>query len=334
MRKLKHTMIAGTRNINYLRISVTDRCNFRCRYCIPAAPFKFIEHDNIARYEEILRIVRIGCDMGITKVRVTGGEPFVRKGIFFFIRQLCRISQLKDISITTNGSRLNRDKIKELMDMGIQRLNFSLDTLVPEKFIWITRRDRFHKVWDSIMAAHDLGMSPIKINTVALKGFNDDEIQAIAGLTLKYPFHVRFIEYMQMGDTDVDASRQILTRDIKNLITGAHGPLTAVPKGANDGPAKPYVLAGAPGILGFITPVSSHFCSECNRLRLTSRGTLRPCLLQNNETDILTPLRNGADDEALKQIMVTALKDKPLCHNLEKRTARDMPLNHMTSIGG
>lgn len=327
-------MIAGARNINYLRISVTDRCNFRCRYCIPAASFKAIAHESIARYEEILRLVRIGCDMGITKVRVTGGEPFVRKGIFSFIRRLCRIPQLKDISITTNGSRLDRDKLKELMDMGIQRLNFSLDTLVPEKFIQITQRDRFQRVWDSIMAAHDLGLSPIKINTVALRAFNDDEIQAFAGLTREYPFHVRFIEYMPMGDTEVNTNRQILTRDIKNRIIDAHGPLTAVPKGANDGPAKPYRLAGAPGIIGFITPVSSHFCRDCNRLRLTSRGTLRPCLLRNNETDILTPLRNGADDKILKQIMVTTLKDKPLCHNLKMRTARDLPLNHMTSIGG
>ncbi|WP_289023483.1 GTP 3',8-cyclase MoaA [Desulfobacter postgatei] len=327
-------MIAGTREINYLRISVTDRCNFRCIYCIPAAPFKRIEHDSIARYEEILRIVRLGCDMGITKVRVTGGEPFVRKGIFSFIRRLCRIPQLKEISITTNGSCLNPDKIKELMDMGIQRLNFSLDTLVPEKFIRITQRDQFQRVWDNIMAALDIGMSPIKINTVALKGFNDDEIQAIAGLTREYPFHVRFIEYMPMGDTDVDADRQILTRDIKDIIINTHGPLAPVPKGINDGPAKTYRLAGAPGILGFITPISSNFCSECNRLRLTSRGTLRPCLLSNKETDILTPLRNGADDEALKQLMVTALKDKPLYHNLEKRTARDVPLNHMTAIGG
>jgi len=327
-------MIAGTRNINYLRISVTDRCNFRCRYCTPTASFKAITHDRIARYEEILRLVRIGCNMGITKVRVTGGEPFVRKGIFSFIRRLCRIPQLKDISITTNGSRLDRDKLKELMDMGIQRINFSLDTLMPEKFIQITQRDRFQRVWDSIMAAHDLGMSPIKINTVALKGFNDDEIQAIAGLTRAYPFHVRFIEYMPMGGTDVNTDRQLLTRDIKNMIIDTHGPLTAVPKGPNDGPAKLFRLAGAPGILGFITPVSSHFCSDCNRLRLTSRGTLRPCLLRNNETEILTPLRNGADDQTLKQIMETALKDKPLCHNLKKRTARDVPLNHMTSIGG
>lgn len=327
-------MIVGNRDINYLRISVTDRCNFRCRYCIPAGTFKVIKHDRIARYEEILRIVRIGCEIGITKVRITGGEPFVRKGIFSFIRMLCQIPQLKDISITTNGSRLGRNKIKELIDMGIHRLNFSLDTLVPEKFTQITRRDRFHKVWNNIMEAQDQGISPIKINTVALKGFNSDEIPAIAGLTKTYPFHVRFIEYMPMGDTNIDVGWQILTRDIKKSIVEAHGPLTTVPKSTNDGPAKLYRLAGAPGIIGFITPVSSHFCSDCNRLRLTSRGTLRPCLLSNNETDILTPVRNGADDKSLKQIMVTAVKDKPLCHNLEKSTAQDESLNHMTSIGG
>ncbi len=149
---------------------------------------------------------------------------------FPFLHRLCRIPQLKDISITTNGSRLNREKIKELMDMGIQRLNFSLDTLVPEKFVKITQRDRFQRVWDNIMAAHDLGIAPIKINAVALKGFNEDEIHAIAGLTQEYPFHVRFIEYMPMGNTDVGTDAQILTQDIKNLITEAHGPLTVVPK--------------------------------------------------------------------------------------------------------
>ena len=177
-------------------------------------------------------------------------------------------------------------------------------------------------------------MSTIKINTVALKGFNDDEIQAIAGLTCKYPFHVRFIEYMPMGNTDVGEDQQILTQDIKNIIIDAHGPLTVVPTGLNDGPAKTYKLTGAPGILGFITPVSSHFCSECNRLRLTSRGTLRPCLLRNNETDILTPLRQGAGDAELKQIMESALDKKPISHELDRRTAKDIPISHMTSIGG
>ncbi len=272
--------------------------------------------------------------MGITKVRVTGGEPFVRKGIFLFLEQLCRIPQLEDISITTNGSQLDPDKIKVLKEMGIRRLNFSLDTLVPEKFTQITGRDRFHKVFRAIMAAHELGITPIKINTVALKGFNDDELADLAGLTLKYPFHVRFIEYMPMGNLMVQRDPQILTREIRKRISDVHGPLTAISRGKHDGPAKPYRLIDAPGVIGFITPVSSHFCAECNRLRLTSRGTLRPCLLQNNETDILSPLRNGADDRQLKMIIEEAIKNKPLSHNLDKRAAQDVPLNQMTSIGG
>ncbi len=327
-------MIAGNRNINYLRISVTDRCNFRCRYCIPSSPFKVIEHKRIARYEEILKITRLACDMGITKVRITGGEPFVRKGILSFIERLCQIETLQDISITTNGALLTPEKIKTLKDMGIQRLNFSLDTLVPEKFKQITQRDRFDRVWDAILEAHAQGISPIKINTVALRGFNDDEIQAIAGLTLKYPFHIRFIEYMPMGDSDVEKQQQILTNEIQDLIIKSHGPLTPMKREQNDGPAKKFKIGDAPGILGFITPVSSHFCSECNRLRLTSRGTLRPCLLKNDETDILTALRNGATDDELKQIMVSALAQKPQSHDLASRTPTDIPLNHMTSIGG
>ena len=327
-------MISGKRHINYLRISVTDRCNFRCRYCVPDTGFTAIAHDHIARYEEILRITRLGCELGITKVRITGGEPFVRKGIFSFLEQLCRIPQLTDISVTTNGSRLCRDKIKALMDMGITRLNFSLDTLVPERFAHITGRDKFHKVWEAILTAHEMGISPIKINTVAINGFNDDEFADLAGITKTYPFHVRFIEYMPMGNMHLETDPQILTREIKERIHEVHGPLTPVSRLKNDGPAKPYKIAGAPGILGFITPVSSHFCSECNRLRLTSRGTLRPCLLQNNETDILSSLRNGDDDNQLKEMIKQTVKNKPLSHNLSARTTQQVPLNQMTAIGG
>lgn len=326
-------MIAGTRNINYLRISVTDRCNFRCRYCVPSTPFKVMAHDKIARYEEILKITRLACDLGITKVRITGGEPFVRKGIFSFLERLCKLSALQDISITTNGALLNREKIKKLIEMGIRRLNFSLDTLDPEKFKAITGRDRFHKVWDAIHAAHDLGIAPIKINVVALGGINDDEIQAMAALSLDNPFHIRFIEYMPMGDSDVEKNQQILTHGIQERIIQAYGPLKPVKREENDGPAKKFRLENARGILGFITPVSSHFCSECNRLRLTSRGTLRPCLLQNYETDILTALRDGANDKTLKEIMVSALAKKPLFHDLENRSP-NIPISHMTSIGG
>lgn len=327
-------MIAGNRSINYLRISVTDRCNFRCRYCVPSTPFSVIEHGKIARYEEILKITRLACELGITKVRITGGEPFVRKGIFSFLEKLCALPSLTDISITTNGALLTQDKIKELIHMGIKRLNFSLDTLDPVKFEAITGRDRFHRVWDSILMAHALGISPIKLNAVALRGINDDEIEAIAALTLKYPFHIRFIEYMPMGDSDVERQQQILTREIQEKIQSSLGPLIPMEKDANDGPAKKFKLVNGLGVVGFITPISSHFCSECNRLRLTSRGTLRPCLLNNYEQDILSPLRNGASDQELKEIIEATLTHKPAFHDLNNPKAKNIPISHMTSIGG
>lgn len=327
-------MIAGNRTINYLRISVTDRCNFRCQYCIPSSPFTVIDHKKIARYEEILRITHLACELGITKVRITGGEPFVRNGIFSFLEKLCAIDSLKDISITTNGALLNPKKIKTLLRLGIKRLNFSLDTLDPLKFARITGRDRFQRVWDSILSAHTLGISPVKVNAVVLKGFNDNEIEDISALTLEYPFHIRFIEYMPMGDSAVEKQQQMMTEEIKGKIESRFGKLVPVERTANDGPAKKFQIAGAKGIVGFITPISSHFCSECNRLRLTSRGTLRPCLLNNYEKDILNPLRDGASDDELKQIILAALTKKPSFHGLTDPSVKHVPISHMTSIGG
>ncbi len=327
-------MISGGRKINYLRISVTDRCNFRCMYCVPSQNFNVITHDRIARYEEILRITRLACKLGITKVRITGGEPFVRKGIMSFLEEICAIEQIQDVAVTTNGSQLNENRLRDLMDMGIKRINFSLDTLEPEKFKRITGRDRFDKVWEAIQTAHEIGMSPVKINVVALRGINDNEIQDLAGLTLKYPFHVRFIEYMPIGDSEVEKQQQILTHEIKERVEAAHGSLTPVSKLANDGPAKKYRLPDAPGVVGFITPISSHFCSECNRLRLTSRGTLRPCLLRDYEEDILGPVRAGATDEQLEEIIRTAVRKKPMSHHLEDSSPEEMPHSIMASIGG
>jgi len=293
-----------------------------------------IEHKKIARYEEILRITNLACNLGITKVRITGGEPFVRKDIFSFLEKLCAIDSLKDISITTNGALLTRGKIEKLITLGIKRLNFSLDTLDPSKFARITGRDRFQRVWESIFTAHTLGISPVKINAVVLRGINDDEIEDITALTLKYPFHIRFIEYMPMGDSAVEKEQQMLTQEIMEKIELKFGKLMPVKRTANDGPAKKFQIAGAKGIVGFITPISSHFCSECNRLRLTSRGTLRPCLLNNYEKDILNPLRNGASDDELKQIILAALTKKPSFHGLTDQSIKDMPISHMTSIGG
>jgi cyclic pyranopterin phosphate synthase len=327
-------MISDPRRINYLPISVTDRCNFRCIYCVPSNPFNVIPHEKIARYEELLRITRIATQTGITKVRITGGEPFARKDIMTFLEKLCSIESLKDISITTNGALLSKDKIDRLLRFGIRRMNFSMDTLNPEKFKKITKRDAFYKVKKNILMAHDMGISPIKINTVVLKGINDDEIEQIAHLTFLYPFHIRFIEYMPMGDTPIEKSKQMLTREIMDIIEKKYGILTPVAREFNDGPAKKFRLKDARGVVGFITPISSHFCSTCNRLRLTSRGTLRPCLLHNYEKDILTPLREGATDDELKEVILCALARKPAFHTLNNRDARDIPISHMTSIGG
>lgn len=327
-------MIIGNRTINYLRISITDRCNFRCQYCAPASPFEETSHNQIARYEELLTLTRLACELGITKVRITGGEPFVRKGIFSFLKKLRTIEPLKDITITTNGALLTPKKIDRLVKMGIRRLNFSLDTLDPERFKTITNRDNFHEVWNAILYAHEAGMSPVKINTVILKDINDDEIEKIAGLIFNYPFHVRFIEYMPMGNTSVQKGEQILSSQIQERISAGLGELIPVQHSADDGPAKKFTIKGAKGIIGFITPVSSHFCSECNRMRLTSRGTIRPCLLNNYEKDILGPLRNNATEDELKEIMLSALQKKPETHNLLNRTAADIPISHMTSIGG
>lgn len=327
-------MYAGNRPINYLRISVTDRCNFRCQYCSPCQPDHEISHDKIARYEEILKIVHLACDLGITKVRITGGEPFVRKGIFDFLEQLSRNKSLKDISVTTNGALLDSDKIERLVNMGIKRLNFSLDTLDPETFIQITGKNDFQATWNAIKAAHNTGMKPIKLNTVLLKGINDNTIKDMAGLIFDYPFHIRFIEYMPMGNESFKPDEFILTDQVKQIISDSLGKLCPLQTDINDGPAKKFTIEGAKGIIGFITPVSSHFCTDCNRLRLTARGTLRPCLLNNFEKDILGPLRNKATDEKLKQIILSTLKKKPATHDLSKRTAKDIPISHMTSIGG
>jgi len=320
------------RKVNYLRISLTDRCNFNCRYCVPKEPSLQVSHHQVARYEEILKLVDVGVGLGITKVRITGGEPFVRKGIFSFLKKLCLIKELKDISITTNASLLTPERLQRLWDMGIKRLNFSLDTLDPEKFSYITGRDQFQNVFNTIFNAHKIGFSPIKINAVVLKGVNDNEIVDLASLSINNPFQMRFIEYMPMGNSNIDISQQILSPQIKEEIESKLGSLIPVTKGINDGPAKKYKIEGSKGEIGLITPVSNHFCNDCNRLRLTAQGKLRPCLLNDYEKDILTPLRNGASKEELTALMHKVIIEKPSSHHLEYKNKKI--ISQMSSIGG
>lgn len=319
--------------VTYLRISITDRCNFRCRYCTPKDGTDLVSHHDVATYEEILKVVKTCIELGVTKARVTGGEPFVRKGILEFLRNLCQLPELTDISVTTNGSLLDPDKLKRLYEMGIKRLNFSLDTLKSEKFRFITGQDRFDTVLRNIHTASDIGMAPVKINTVLLRGINDDEIEDLAELSVKYPFHVRFIEYMPIGSTSISLDQQILTPEVKNIISERFGELIPVEHSGNDGPAKRFRLRGAKGEIGFITPVSCHFCDRCNRIRLVATGGLRPCLLNDAETDILTPLRNGASSSKLKQLVAETIKSKRSTQSLMNTGGSSVP-GRMTSIGG
>jgi len=317
------------RRLNYLRVSVTDRCNLRCLYCVP--PSERLKHKEVLRYEEILRIIRIGVYLGISKVRITGGEPLVRKGICTFLKDLNEIDGLEDISLTTNGVFL-KDKLKCIRAAGIKRLNISLDTLKRDKYQAVTGSDRFNNVWEGIQAAHDMGFDPIKINVVALKGINDDELADLAGLSLKYPFHIRFIEFMPIGISGLTRNQCMTGDDIMSRI-GQLGTLVPVDNGSFDGPAQRYKIEGAPGEIGLILSLTNHFCSQCNRLRLTANGQLRPCLLSDVQIDMKKILRKGCLDPELANVYLEAARRKPSEHRLRVQDD-DMVISQMSSIGG
>ncbi len=321
------------RRINYLRVSVTDRCNLRCSYCVSHTPSPVLAHSDILRYEEILKIVETGARYGIKKVRITGGEPLARRGIYGFLDELSGIPGLEDISLTTNGVLLS-DNLERIQGTGIKRLNISIDSLKKEKFRQITGSDMFDDVWCSILAARDAGIHPLKLNVVAIPGVNDDEIADFARLTIDNPFHVRFIEYMPIGTPDLVISKQLLTPEIKKRV-GSIGPLVPVERTGNDGPARRFQFEGAKGEIGFISPVSNHFCTTCNRMRLTASGKLRACLLSDTTTDIAGPLRAGCSEEELCHIFLNAAAQKGEKHRLDD-SACPAPMvdDQMYSIGG
>ena len=325
-----HLIDPYSRNLNYLRISITDHCNLHCMYCSPGGSTRKLRHSEILRYEEILRIVRIGIRLGIRKVRITGGEPLVRKDCCRFFKNLAALKGLSDVSLTTNGVLLSK-YIDPIADAGIQRLNISLDTLDRKKYASITGVDAFDQVWQGIETAHRKGFSPIKINTVVLNGINDEELADLAALSFTYPFHIRFIEYMPIGCTRLCETEPLLYPDIRSRVEKL-GPLLPVERQADDGPAKRWRFAGAVGEIGFISAVSSHFCRECNRLRLTADGRIRPCLLSDASLDIKTPLRAGMLDTDLAQVFFDAVKQKPFQHSTALGP-RDV-CTHMNSIGG
>jgi len=319
------------RHLNYLRVSITDRCNLRCIYCQTGSVFQKQHHDDILRYEEILRIIKAGIELGITKIRITGGEPLVRRGVFKFLKEVSRLEGLEDISFTTNGVKL-KWHIKDILGVNIKRINVSLDTLNPEKYVTITGADRWHQVWDGLIAAHESGIYPIKLNVVAMNGINDDEWLSFANLIRKYPFWVRFIELMPVGDKELASKHWVSTDIIKKTIESGIGPLIPLEKQFHDGPADRYKIDGCKGEIGFIHALSHHFCSTCNRLRLTANGTLRSCLLSDQKIYLKPLLRNNCSNEEIKKQFMTAVKQKPMSHhNHPYQTACS---EHMISIGG
>lgn len=321
------------RTIDYLRIAVTDRCNLRCVYCMPEEGVPFRPHEEILRYEEIERIVRVAATSGIRRVRLTGGEPLVRRDLVELVRALAAIPGIEEISLTTNGTQL-AEHAHALAQAGLKRVNISLDTLNPQRFRAITRRGELSTVLAGIQAALDAGLTPVKINMVVMRGVNDDEVVAMAGQTLRHPWHVRFIEWMPVGETAQTQhwrERFISAAEMRTRLETAFGPLTPT-QITGAGPARTFRLPNAQGTLGFISAVSEHFCATCNRLRLTADGKLRFCLLREGELDLRGPLRAGVDDETLAELFRTAVRAKPIGHILrEGLTVQDRV---MAQIGG
>ncbi|MFZ5590567.1 MAG: GTP 3',8-cyclase MoaA [Bacillota bacterium] len=320
------------REINYLRISVTDRCNLRCTYCMPPEGVRPLGHDQVLRNEEIIALVRAAAAVGIKKIRLTGGEPLVRRGITELVQELAAIPEIDDLALTTNGVLLPAFAA-QLKEAGLQRVNISLDTLQSFRYTLITRLGKLEQALAGIEAALEYGFHPVKINTVAIRGFNDDEINDLVAMTLDKPLHLRFIELMPVGVADGWAkSRHLAVAEIREIIERQFGPLSPVHKPTGHGPARYYTIAGARGTVGFISPLSDHFCHQCNRLRLTADGRLRPCLYDTREIDLKTPLRRGAGPEELAALFRRAVLLKPAGHSFAAGWQDDRRV--MSQIGG
>jgi cyclic pyranopterin phosphate synthase len=317
------------RSIEYLRISVTDRCNFRCVYCMPMEGLQWLPKAEILTYEEIAEVVRQLAPLGLRRLRITGGEPTIRPNLESLIRQLRSIAEIEDIALSTNGARLPQ-MAGSLRQAGLDRLNMSADSLRPDRIAAIARRNLGFDPIAAAAAAEEAGLSPIKINVVVLRGMNDDEIEDFARLTSDRPWHVRFIELMPVGDMreltweHVVPSDEVLER-ISRL--GALEPDGGPPRG--NGPAKYYRLAGAVGTVGVITPMSHTYCGSCNRVRLTADGRLRTCLYGDHEVNLRDPLRNG---DALEPLFRQALADKPKEHALLQMQVGG--LRALSQVGG
>ncbi|MEO5357926.1 MAG: GTP 3',8-cyclase MoaA [Nitrospirae bacterium YQR-1] len=314
------------RVIDYIRISITDRCNLRCIYCVPEDGTDVLKKDDILSFEEILRFIEAASDVGIKKIRITGGEPLLRKDLHDFIRAIKSPGTINDISLTTNGQLLAK-YAQQLHDNGLSRVNVSLDTLNPGKYSDITRGGSLESVLDGIKKAKEAGLLPIKLNMVPLRGVNDDEIEDFARLAMQSDYQVRFIELMPVCISGGGEDSQLVSMGEIMERLKAMGPIIPV-KLRRHGPARYYTFENSGGVIGVISGVTCQFCSECNRLRFTSDGKLRPCLFSNIEVDFKTPLRNGADKETLKSLILNTAKLKPERHDAK------FNLSNLSHIGG
>jgi GTP 3',8-cyclase len=319
------------RIIKYLRISLTDHCNLRCVYCMPE-DMTFKPTAELMQDDEILLFVRMFAGLGFDKIRLTGGEPTVRAHVVDLVRGMAETPGIRSISMTTNGILLNR-LAQPLKDAGLQRVNISIDTLDAEKFNRLTRWGNVEQVWEGVMAAERAGLTPIKINAVVVRGYNETDIIELAQLTRSHPWQVRFIEMMPFGGaTDLQLNQVVKSEELIARLEAELGPLKEANGGELDGEARIYHLEGGLGELGFISSVTAPFCADCNRARLTADGRLRLCLLREREVDLLTPLRQGADETALRDIILDGVWHKPWGHGLADGI---IPLNRvMSEIGG
>jgi cyclic pyranopterin phosphate synthase len=322
------------RAITYLRISLTDRCNLRCAYCMPAGGLDWLPQSNMLTDDEIVRIVRAAAGLGITKIRLTGGEPLVRPGVLELVNKISSIPEIRDIGLTTNGILLEM-MTHSLAKAGLKRVNISLDTLKPELFKRIARYGSFEQVWQGVLAAEHAGLTPIKLNAVIIRGVNDDEMLDLASLSLSHPWHVRFIELMPIGNAQdwgegfpSPQDRYLSVQEMRTRLEA----LGMVPANmdSDNGPARTFRIPGALGTIGFISPLGEHFCQNCNRLRLTADGKLRACLVMPGEISLREGLRSS---QPLDAFFLQAVAQKPGQHNLIAAIPAQSELG-MSQIGG
>jgi cyclic pyranopterin phosphate synthase len=320
------------RTIGDVRISVTDRCNFRCQYCMPAEGLPWLERSALLSYEEIERLVRILSAMGVHDVRLTGGEPLARRELWRLVERLSAIEDVHDLSLTTNGYLLER-QVGDLVRAGLRRINVSLDALAPDRFFELTRRDALDRVLTGLAAAErHPELRPIKVNVVAIRGFTEPEVLGFAEFARRMPYEVRFIEFMPLdADRAWDRDKVLPNAEVRAMIDAVY-PLEPLAR-ERSGTSRRWRFADGTGEIGFISPVSEPFCGDCNRIRLTAEGRLRTCLFSMHETDLREPLRDGASDEQLEQIVRDAVWRKELKHRVNE-PGFVQPERTMSQIGG